>query len=98
MLLAAVAFLAFVLLWLALEAFYTPAKAETLRIVPVVPTVPGIEAGPSAAPFYRRGPTVRRAPSAGILDIPEAPANDCGPRAFEVTSGRQSERGCYQAR
>lgn len=98
-LLAAVGFAA---LWLLLEALIGPAKAYAdqrvrLHIYPHIPTVPGIEAAPSPAPFYQRGPVIRRAPSPGIFHMDPAPANGCGPY-FEVTSGPRAGRGCYGIR
>lgn len=77
-------------------ALTTCARSETLRIVPIVPTVPGIEAG--RAPDYSPYPgQVRRfAPSADVFSLyDEAPPNACGPGRFEVVSGPKAQRGCY---
>lgn len=74
------------------------AKADTLRIGPYVPAVPGIE---SNAPRYSPypGPTLDRRPSARVIELYEtAPGNACGPHAFEVISGPRSGRGCFGSR
>lgn len=85
-------------LWLVLELLLGPAKADThrvrLHVYRHVPTVPGIEAGPLAHPWYMRGPLVRRAPSPGVFHMDPAPANGCG-AAFRVVSGPKAQRGCY---
>lgn len=73
-----------------------PVEARTIRFLPVVPTVPGIEAGraPDYSPYPRR--TLDRAPSAAVLRLyDEAPPNACGPGRFEVVSGPRAQRGCY---
>lgn len=72
------------------------AHAETLRVYwrQDVPTVPGIEASPSPAPFYRPQVRVNRGPSAGIYYVDPAPPNGCEPAAFRVISGPLSGRGC----
>lgn len=94
----AAALLLFVLCWLALWALTEPVKAATLRIVPIVPTVPGIERGPSGGRYYRARPLVRQAPSAAVLALPgEAPPNGCPQPAFRVISGPLSGRGCVGA-
>ena len=76
----------------------TCVRADTLsvRLVPVVPTIPGIEAGraPDYSPYPRR--TLDSAPSAAVLRLwDEAPPNACGPGRFEVVSGPKAQRGCY---
>jgi hypothetical protein len=91
--------IAFIVLWVLLEVFAPAAQARdlTIRFVPVVPTVPGIEAAPSPQRWYDgRQVRVNNAPSAGIYDIGRpAPPNGCQRPAFRVISGPQAERGCY---
>jgi hypothetical protein len=92
--------IAFVVLWVLLEIFAPVAQAAELRVrvTPGVPTVSGIEAAPSPAPFYGRQVRVNSGPSAGIYDVEPAPPNNCVPPAFEVISGLPTARGCYGAR
>lgn len=93
--------IAFIVLWVLLEVFAPAAQARdlTVRFVPVVPTVPGIEAAPSPAPWYAPGRVrVNTGPSAGIYDLGQpAPPNGCPRPAFRVISGPPAERGCYGA-
>lgn len=74
----------------------TRAEARTIRFAPVVPTVPGIEAGraPGYSPYP--GPVREYAPSADVLRLyDEAPPNGCEPGRFRVVSGPPAQRGCY---
>lgn len=74
------------------------AKAETLRIGPYVPAVPGIEANaPRYSPYP--GPVRRFAPSADVIELHDtAPGNACPTPAFEVISGPRAARGCSALR
>jgi hypothetical protein len=92
--------LALGLLWVLLEVFTAgSARAETVRIIlrQDVPTVSGIEASPSPAPFYRRPVTVHSGPSAGVYEVEPAPPNGCERPAFRVISGPRSGRGCLSS-
>lgn len=98
----AFAALAILLIWVALLAFVGNAKADSLHVTfgYRVPTVPGIEASPSPHRWYdAKAPRVRYAPRADVIELDApAPANRCGPHAFEVISGPPAGRGCYGAR
>lgn len=91
--------IAFIVLWVLLEVFAPAAQAAELRvrITPGVPTVSGIEAAPSPAPWYAPGRVrVNTGPSAGVYDLAEpAPPNGCPRPAFRVISGPPAARGCY---
>ncbi len=92
--------LALLVLWVLLETFAPAAHAAELRVrvTPGVPTVSGIEAAPSPAPWYDgRQIRVNSGPSAGIYDVEPAPPNGCQRPAFRVISGPQAGRGCYGA-
>ena len=73
----------------------TCAKAETVRVQVVPPTVAGIEDhGPRYSPYP--GPRRQYAPSAGVVRLWEpVGATPCG-EAFEVISGPRAARGCLR--
>lgn len=94
--------IAMLIMWVLLEISAgmprAHARSVSLHLYEHIPTVSGIEASPSPAPFYRRGPAVRTAPSPAIMqyDSP-APPNGCVRPAFRVISGPRAARGCFGA-